>query len=196
MTPFDASWKEAFLKTLWAKEKLLVQVISLFPTMFSTLSKAEIVISVHLIFRLQISIFRLQMLSIWSGPKFCRVVMGQINHVGICLNSRLWFILHCDFLRLTHYHTMPHFDARKVYTCSCGKHFFYPIWHFEMFSAVCFNLDQSKILLSGNGLKLKLKSWQLKTACAPFPLSIAHRHQLRVYVLMCVCALESISIPS
>ena len=48
---------------------------------------------------------------------------------------------------LTHYHTMPHFDALKIY--SCGKHYekrrnclyvtsnfsfshnvFYPIWHF------------------------------------------------------------------
>ena len=38
MTPFDGSGKEAFLKTLWEKEKL--------PTMFSTLSKTEITIFV------------------------------------------------------------------------------------------------------------------------------------------------------
>ena len=30
---------------------------------------------------------------------------------------------------------------------------YFPFWmHFEMSSAICFNLDQSKILLSGNGL--------------------------------------------
>ena len=39
---------------------------------------------------------------------------------------------------------MPHFDARKIYSCEkqCEK----------ISSAICFNLDQSKILLSGNGL--------------------------------------------
>ena len=29
--------------------------------------------------------------------------------------------------------------------------------HFKMLSAICFNLDQSKILLSGNGLREKKK---------------------------------------
>ena len=43
MRPFDRSWKKA-LKTLWKKEKLLVQAISPFPTMFFTLSKIEITI--------------------------------------------------------------------------------------------------------------------------------------------------------
>ena len=46
MTPFDACGKEVFGKTLWEKEKLLVQAISPFPTMFFTLSKAEIIIFV------------------------------------------------------------------------------------------------------------------------------------------------------
>ena len=46
ITPFDTSRKEAFLKTLWEKEKLLVQVISPFSTMFSTLSRTEIIIFV------------------------------------------------------------------------------------------------------------------------------------------------------
>ena len=44
MTPFDAAGKEAFWKTLWEKQKLLVQAISPFPTMFSILSKTEIII--------------------------------------------------------------------------------------------------------------------------------------------------------
>ena len=46
MTSFDASGKEALLKTMWEKEKLLVQAISPLLTMFSTLSKAEIIIFV------------------------------------------------------------------------------------------------------------------------------------------------------
>ena len=39
MTPFDPSRKRNLLKTLWEKEKLLVQAISPFPTVFSTLIK-------------------------------------------------------------------------------------------------------------------------------------------------------------
>ena len=38
--------KETFLKTLWEKEKLLVQAISPFHTRFSTLSKTEMIIFV------------------------------------------------------------------------------------------------------------------------------------------------------
>ena len=77
---------------------------------------------------------------------------------------------------LTHYHTMRHFDALKIY--SCGKHcdkrtkllvtsnfsfshnvfysrccLFFILNALKMSSAVFFfNLDQSKILSSGNGL--------------------------------------------
>ena len=46
MTPFDAYGEKSPLKTLWEKEKLLVQAIYPFPTMFSTLSKTEITIFV------------------------------------------------------------------------------------------------------------------------------------------------------
>ena len=35
--------------------------------------------------------------------------------------------------------------------------------HFKMSSAICFNLDQSKILLSGNGLTLENKILHNKT---------------------------------
>ena len=34
--------------------------------------------------------------------------------------------------------------------------------HFEMLSAICFNLDQPKILLSGNGLNLLLSAYLAK----------------------------------
>ena len=71
---------------------------------------------------------------------------------------------------------MMHFDALQIY--SCGKHrekrrnclqqaispfltmfstlygtYFSFSMHFQMSSAICFNLDQSKNLSSGNGLK-------------------------------------------
>ena len=75
---------------------------------------------------------------------------------------------------------MPHFDALKIYSCGkhsekrrncCYKQFlhfsqcFLPYMaltfqfkmHFEMF-AICFNLNQSTILLSGNGLTLSQTS--------------------------------------
>ena len=71
-----------------------------------------------------------------------------------------------------HYHTTPHFDAIKIYSCgktlwkkkkllvtsnfSFSHNVFYSYFPFEMHfktsSAICFNLDQSKILSSGNGL--------------------------------------------
>ena len=68
---------------------------------------------------------------------------------------------------LTSYCTMPHFDTQKIY--SCGKHcekrrnclfstlygtYFPSEMHFKMWCAICFYLEKSKILSSGNGLKL------------------------------------------
>ena len=57
------------LKKLWEKEKLLEQAISPFPTMFSTLSKTEIIIFVT---------FNLLSANalICPGVKFCCVGMG------------------------------------------------------------------------------------------------------------------------
>ena len=69
MTPFDGSGKEAFLKTLWEKEKWLVQAISSFPAMFLVYQRQKLSVLLHLI-------CCPQMLSSWSGPKFCRVGMG------------------------------------------------------------------------------------------------------------------------
>ena len=76
---------------------------------------------------------------------------------------------------IPHYHTMPHFDTVTIY--SSGKHcekrrncssqaispfltmfstlygtYFSFQMHFKMSSAICFNLDQSNILSSGNGI--------------------------------------------
>ena len=79
---------------------------------------------------------------------------------------------------------MPHFDALKIYAVenivrkgeiACYEHFllfsqcFLPYgtyfsfyMQFKMSSAICFNLDQSKILSSGNGLShLNVKIWNI-----------------------------------
>ena len=81
--------------------------------------------------------------------------------------------LYCRHIKtracLTHYHTMPHLDALQIcnWEQHCNKQFFLfsqcflyymaLILHFictsKMLSAICFNLDQSKILSSGNGLR-------------------------------------------
>ena len=80
------------------------------------------------------------------------------------------------FRNLTHYHTMPHCDALKIY--GRGKHcekrtncsqqaislvlamfsnlngIYFSFWmHFKVSSTICFDLDLSKILSFGNGLK-------------------------------------------
>ena len=64
---------------------------------------------------------------------------------------------------LTHYHTMPHFDALKIYSLKnivrnkqflLSHNVFHPIWHLffifkctlKMLSAICFNLERSTIL--------------------------------------------------
>ena len=94
---------------------------------------------------------------------------------------------------LTHFHTMPHFNPLKIYSCrkhcekkrNClsqaislflsmfstlyGAHFSF--WmHFKMLSAICFTLDQSNILLSGSGLSHKyhtnsMPSWYYVNVC-------------------------------
>ena len=92
--------------------------------------------------------------------------------------SILWHVDFTSFEKedlLTHYHTMPHFATLKIYSCRkhCEKRrncllqaispfltlfstlygTYFPFeMHFKMSSAISFNLDQSKILSSGNGL--------------------------------------------
>ena len=77
---------------------------------------------------------------------------------------------------INHYHAVPHFVALRIYSCgkNCEKRrncleqaissfltifcilyavygtYFSLSMHFRLSSAICFNLDQSKILLSGN----------------------------------------------
>ena len=113
--------------------------------------------------------------------QFCRrqtVQELQQFYSFVLLFSDEMFVLPVLHFCLTHYHTMPHFDALKIYCF--GKHcekrrncfwqavspfltmfstlcfFFFFLFsfrmHFKMSSAIYFHLDQSKILLSSNGL--------------------------------------------
>ena len=56
--------KEEGLEKHWEKEKMLVPAFSPFPTVFSTLSKREIII---------LATFNLSSLSIMLNPKFCHL---------------------------------------------------------------------------------------------------------------------------
>ena len=69
MTPFDAFGKEAFWKHCGKRRNCLYKQFLLFPQCFLPYQKQKLSFLYHLI-------CRLQMLSIWSGPKFCRVGMG------------------------------------------------------------------------------------------------------------------------
>ena len=82
MTPFDTSRKRSLLKTLWEKEKLLVQAISPFPTVFSTLSKTEIIIFVTF--------------NVWSANAF-NLVWSKILSCGNGLNHDRSYISVFDF---------------------------------------------------------------------------------------------------
>ena len=67
LNPFPHN--DPFCKTLWEKEKLVVQAISAFPPCFLLYQRQKLSFLLHLICHLQI-------LSIWSCSEFC--------HVGIC----------------------------------------------------------------------------------------------------------------
>ena len=62
---------------MWEKEKLIEQAISLFSTMFSTLSRTEIIILLNLIYRLQM---------------LCNLVRSKILSRGNGLNEHQPFL--------------------------------------------------------------------------------------------------------
>ena len=94
--------------------------------------------------------------------------------------------LHCRHVKTrAHYSTLLHFNTQKI--CSCGKHcekrrycllqqispfltmfstlygtYLSFLMHFKMSSAICFNLNQSKILSSGNGLVVVIEILVMK----------------------------------
>ena len=83
-------WERSLLKTLWEKEKLLLEAISPFPTMFSTLSKTEIIN--FLTFNLSsANAFNLDSSKILSFGKELRtgiwdfVIIFQVFHDGVIL---------------------------------------------------------------------------------------------------------------
>ena len=69
MTPFDASGKEAFENIVGKEENAGNQHFLLFPQCFLLSHKEKSSFWQHLN-------CRLQMLSIWTSLKFCRLVMG------------------------------------------------------------------------------------------------------------------------
>ena len=114
-------------------------------------------------------------------PPYCLLLFRHcIEPKNIGTSKLSPFTIFPFVLPLTHYHTMLHFDALKIYSCgkhcekrrNCllrlvspfltmfstlyGSHFVFKM-HFKMSSAICFNLDQSEILLSGNGLIIEEK---------------------------------------
>ena len=181
-------WERGLWKTLLEKQKLLVQAISPFPTIFSTHQRQKLSFLLHLICRLQV-------LSIWSCPKFCRVGMGWIHFVlyqttdlpnPFCLASNLfcltidwimwWYVPFLTCRKMEGSKISTHVTLRRLsklmwvdtflqmllnplqhnggfWRINDIKHFFFFFFlfqmHFIMSFAICFNLDQSKILSSG-----------------------------------------------
>ena len=99
-------WERSLLKTLWEKEKLLVQAISPFPTMFSTLSKTEIIIFVTFVICKCFQIGLVQNCVVWEWVKplpQCCVLMHQrymaveniVRKKEIACNKRLLLFLQC-----------------------------------------------------------------------------------------------------
>ena len=133
-------------------------------------------------------------LKIYSCGKHCEKRRIFCNKQFLLFSQCFLAYMALIFFILTHYHKMPHFDALKIY--SCGKHFekrrnclsqaispFFTMFstlygtsfsfyiHFKMSSAICFNLDQSKILWSANGLSQKSSYVALTTLSKPYNIS-------------------------
>ena len=82
MTPFDESGKEAFWKHRGKRRNCLYKQFLLFPQCFLLYQRQKLSFLLHLI-------CHLQMLSIWSGPKFCRV--GMVGYFLLFVNVyKLW----------------------------------------------------------------------------------------------------------
>ena len=141
---------------------------------------------------------------IWEGSK---ILWGKIEEMMVTsifsFSCNVFKSFSLTFVKsqccvFTHYHTMPHFDALKIY--SCGKHcekrrnclqkasspiltmfstlhgtYFLFQMHFKMSFAISFNLDQSKILSSGNGLKSSLFT---RKSNYVHDLRLAHSHTM------------------
>ena len=69
MTPFDASGKEVFWKHCRKRRNCLFKQFLLFPQCLLLYQRQKLQFLLYLICRLQI-------ISVWSGPKFCCLVMG------------------------------------------------------------------------------------------------------------------------
>ena len=71
MTPWRV-WEEAFCKHFGKRRNCLYKQFVLFPQFFLLNQRQKLSFLLHLI-------FRLQMLSVWRGPKFCHMGVGWGN---------------------------------------------------------------------------------------------------------------------
>ena len=122
--------KKAFENIVITEKNAGNQHFLLFPQCFLPIPNRSSVFKLHLF-------CRLQMLSIWTSLKTCRLVMSltkgwsnwRLENTG--KGRKCWIPAFSSFstmfskdifprVFLTHYHTMPHFDALKI--CNSGKH--------------------------------------------------------------------------
>ena len=145
MTPFAASGKEAFWKHCGKRRNCLNKQFLLFPQCFLLYQRQKLSFLLYLI-------FRLQMLSIWSGPKF--VMWERVNPFpnkpwslrvfSISLLKTLW-VKEKLLAR-------SNFSYSLQYVFSTSFENFLPfISNLELLSANSFNLEESKICLLGKG---------------------------------------------
>ena len=121
-------WQRSLLKTLWEKEKLLIQAISSFPTIFSTLSKTEIVIFVTFVIWKCFQFGLVQNFVMWEWVKI--FFHSQRQRKSSRKDTTIWHIWHyepitsaakyCKYWQFNPLPHNPHFDTLKI--CSFGKH--------------------------------------------------------------------------
>ena len=123
------------------------------------------------------------MLSIWSGPKFGEWVKMPS---AICFNLDQPKMLssgnglnHSIFFPVNERH--HHLRYSQFFVCKCfqfGLVQNFVVWEWvKMPSAICFNLDQSKMLSSGNGLNHSIF----------FPINERHHHLRYSQFFVCKC---------
>ena len=106
---FKQHWRTRLLKTLWAKEKMLVTSIFSFSRCFLSISKGISVFKLHLF-------CCLQTLSIWSSLKICHLVKSY-SKIFMCQ----LFILSCTFHQKTLKNCVLHDSVVKQRSCNLGK---------------------------------------------------------------------------
>ena len=111
------------MKTLWEKEKLLVQAISPFPTMFSTLSKTEIIIFVTFNL-LSANAFNLVWSKILSRGNGLIFIKDEIKDEqkkkkkNLTLMEKGDIYMQNDIDGFSHYYSLMYLNSEKIHTYS------------------------------------------------------------------------------